>query len=178
MRHGESSLPILVEEVVVQRAHLHELVVLVEVGSLQRHTTLLVVCCLDSVVETTVLIRVEHLWSCHLVGKTKGSTVRNSWSTHLSLFCGHKDNTVSSTCTIDSGCSILENGNRLHLRRVKVIERSSTKVLACVSGLHIVRVDISVDYVKRFLRSDTNISERVCITDFDCCVLSRTALAT
>ena len=123
-----------------------------------------------------VLVGSEHLGAGHLVGETEVATIADAGSTHLTLLGSHKDDTVRSTCTIDSGRSILQHGDALDLRGIEVVEGLGTQVLIGVADLDIIRIDVSVDDEQRLLSCRANLTQRVDITDTDAGRLTGTSV--
>ena len=111
MFHCEGCLPVLVEEVIIERAHFLQLVILEEVRDFQDGAGLLVVGCRHGVVEASIVIGAEHLGACHLVCQAECSAVGYAWCSHLSFLRGDEDDTVGGTCAIDGGCGILQDGD-------------------------------------------------------------------
>ena len=110
----DSSLPVFVEEVIVEVFHGLKLIGLVEtVLDVERRVRR--IGCSYGVVHPPILVGTQHLRTCHLIGQTEGATVGDTGCSEFPFFCRHKDDTVGSTGTIDSGSGILQYGDALHL---------------------------------------------------------------
>ena len=111
--------------------------------------------------ETSVvnpLLCIHHL--CNVVESREShcSCVVESNLSFLTLLCCNENNTVSTTCTVDSSCrSILQNLDALNILRVEVLD---TAVLD----------NHSVDYIKR----RTGSTNRALTTDSDATHSTRT----
>ena len=100
--HGETGLPILVEQVVIQTFHGFQLVGLEECCGLVQTGVGGVGSC-NGIVQATVVVGTEHLGTGHLVGETEVAAIADAGSTLLTLLRGDEDDTVGSTGTIDGG---------------------------------------------------------------------------
>ena len=177
MLMGECRAPILVEQVVVETLHRCKFVRLEKVSQTVE-CRIFGVCCLHSIPQATVVICRKHLGTSHFVGHTYCARVADLRSAFLTLLGGDEDDTIGCTCTIHSSCGILQHGNRFDNTWVEVVEGCSTEVLGCVAYLHIIRIDIAVDDVERFLSRHAHVAERIGVTDLDGGILTRTGITT
>ena len=87
------------------------------------------------------------------------SAIGDAGLTHLTLLSGNENYTVSSTGTIDGSRSVLQHGDTLYFRRVKIVECLRTEVLVAVAYFHIVRIDIAIDNEQWLLGCRTHFTE-------------------
>ena len=174
---GECRTPILVEQIITEALHGCKFIRLEKVGqTIERR--ILWVGCLHGIPQTTVVVGRKHLWTSHFISHAHGARVADLRSTLLTLLGGNKDDTIGSTRTIDSSCGVLQYGNRFDDTWVEVVEGSCTEVLGGITYFHIIRIDVAVDDVKRFLSRYAHISERIGVTDLDGGILAWTGITT
>ena len=125
MSHGGTSLPILVQQIVVQVLHSFQLICLIQgcgmvQGSVRRISSR------HAVIQTAILIRTQHLRTGHFIGETELSTIGDTGLTHLTFLRRNEDNSVSSAGTINGCRGIFQHRDALHFGRIKIIESLCT----------------------------------------------------
>ena len=125
MTSGVTGLPVLVEQVVVQRLHSLQLISL-EQSRLVVQAGIGGVGSRNGIEQAAIVIGTQHGGACHFGSDTHRSAVADAGRTHLTFLGSHQDDTVSSTGTVDGSRSILQHRDALHLRGVKVVEGLST----------------------------------------------------
>ena len=124
MALGEGSLPLLVEEVIVEAAHGSQFVCLEEV--LLHFRRLFVgggTRCAYGVPDGALVIGGQHLRAVDGVGDTELSVVGNLRGAHLPAFGLHEHDTLCGAGAVDGSRSVLQDGDALHLVGVEVVER-------------------------------------------------------
>ena len=155
---GHTCIPIFIEQVVVKSLHCFQLICLEKRSSLIEGS-IGWIGSNNCIVQTTILVSIQHLRARNLIGETERTAIRNARCTHLTLLGSYEDNTIGSTGTINGSRSILQYRDTLYLRGIQVVESLSTEVLVTVTNLYIVRIDITIDNEERLLGCRTNFAQ-------------------
>ena len=145
---GVTGLPILVQQIVVQVLHSLQFIRLKELSSIIQRGVLRVAS-IDNIHQTPEIISTQHRRTRDLVGNTETTIIRDTGSTLLTFFRGHKNDTVSRTGTINCCCCILQDRDTLHFRWIQIAKSLSTRILTNVTHLYIIRINVTINNVQR-----------------------------